>query len=233
MNKTNRKDFLKTSSMALASSFISRHLRGHEDEKEPEFDEAFMTQLLETNEVSVANYLKSIENSFGRQYYRNLSGGFAVLAAGYCHPKSSNFRSQNLLPGLQKTIDRLLALQYPNGTLDSGGNRKSPPDTAFLLESLCPAANILRSHHDFEELSGVKKKLDTFLLSAGEGLRTGGIHTPNHRLVVCSVLAQLYALFKDKKYLVRIGEWLAEGIYIDQDGQFPERSRNYAVVECK
>ena len=231
INKISRKAFLKTSTMALASTSISMHLYGNDDGQEGAIDEALMTRLLEANEVSVANYLKRIDHPPDRQYYRNLSGGFAVLAASYCHPESSNFRSENLLQALHQTIDMLLELQYPDGTLDSGGNRKSPPDTAFLLESLCPAANILKSHHDFQELSGVKKELETFLLSAGEALRTGGIHTPNHRWVVCSVLAQLNALFKDKKYLDRIDHWLAEGIYINQDGQFPERSRNYSVVE--
>lgn len=227
----NRKIFLKTSALGLASAFVSMHVYGREEDKAHAIDEALMTQLLEANEVAVAKYLKSIGKPPERQYYRNLSGGFAVVAASYCHPKSSSFRSKNLLPALQQTIDKLRELQYPNGTLDSGGNRKSPPDTAFLLEPLCCAANILRSQDDFEELSGVKKTLETFLVDAGEGIRTGGIHTPNHRWVVCSVLAQLYALFKDKKYLDRIDEWLAEGIYLNQDGQFPERSRNYSVVE--
>lgn len=227
----NRKVFLKTSTVGLASAFISMHVYGNEEGKAHAVDEALIAQLLEASEVSVANYLKSIGNPLGRQYYRNLSGGFAVVAASYCHPKSSHFRSEDLLPALQQTIGKLQELQYPNGTLDSGGNRKSPPDTAFLLEPLCCAANILRSHNDFEELSGITKELDTFLLTAGEGLRTGGLHTPNHRWVVCSVLAQLYALFNNKKYLDRIDEWLAEGIYINQDGQFPERSRNYSVVE--
>lgn len=231
MSKVSRKEFLKTSTVALASAFLSMHVYGKEDNKAHAVDEALMTRLLEANEVSVAHYLQRIGNLPDRQYYRNLSGGFAVLAASYCHPKSSHFRSENLLSALQQTVDTLLALQYPNGTLDSAGNRKSPPDTAFLLEPLCCAANILRSHDDFEELSDVKKALETFLLLAGEGIRTGGIHTPNHRWVVSSVLAQLYALFKDKKYLDRIDEWLAEGIYMNQDGQFPERSRNYAVVE--
>ncbi|MCB9247528.1 MAG: hypothetical protein H6613_02825 [Ignavibacteriales bacterium] len=67
----------------------------------------------------------------------------------------------------------------------------------------------------------------------GEGIRKGGIHTPNHRWEVSSVLAQLYSLFKNEKYVERIDEWLAEGIYMNEDGNFPERSRNYSVVENK
>jgi hypothetical protein len=226
-----RNEFLKTSTLALASAFIPLHLSRKEDNNTGAEDEGLMEKLIEANETAVAKFLKSIEEIPDRQYYRNLSGGFAVLVAGYCHPKSSNFRSQNLLPALEKTIAKLLELQYPNGTLDSGGNRKSPPDTAFLLERLCPAATILRSHSDFEELKRINKDLDTFLLRAGEGIRTGGVHTPNHRWVVSSVLAQLSVLFDDKKYLERVDDWLGEGIYINQDGQFPERSRNYAVVE--
>lgn len=231
MTKMDRNEFLKTTSMALASAFIPLHFNGNRGGSALAADPALMKQLLEANEVAVTHYLNRVEDLPDRQHYRNLSGGFAVLAASYCHPKSSNFRSLNLLAALQQTLAKLMELQYPNGTLDSGGNRKSPPDTAFLLESLCTAANILKRHDSFEELSEVNSALDTFLLNAGEGLKTGGIHTPNHRWVVSSVLAQLYALFNDKKYLERVDEWLAEGIYINQDGQFPERSRNYSVVE--
>ena len=163
-------------------------------------------------------------------YYRYLSGSVANLSAAYCHPKSAFFKSGQILPVFEAAIKKLTALQYADGTLDSGGNRHSAPDTAFLLESLCSAAFILQEH-DFAELADVKKQLEQFLRKAGEGLRTGGVHTPNHRWVVCAMLAKLYSLYKDQKYLDRIEQWLAEGVYIDADGQYPERSRNYAVVE--
>jgi hypothetical protein len=72
--------------------------------------------------------------------------------------------------------------------------------------------------------------LTKFLLTAAEALITGGIHTPNHRWVVCSALARINSLFPAAKYVNRIDEWLSEGIDIDADGQFAERSPNYARV---
>ena len=230
MKKITRKDFLKTNALALASAFAPKTLLGQIMEQESDRDEPLIIRLVKGNDRSVENYLNLMNRAQQRQYYRYLSSPFAAFTAAYCHPESSYFKSKKLLLALEQTIEKLRTVQYPDGTLDSGGNRQSPPDTGFVLEALCPAANILNKQ-DFPELSNVKSELERFLLRAGEGIRTGGVHTPNHRWVVCSVLAQLYALFKDDKYVARIEEWLAEGIFINEDGQYPERSRNYSIVE--
>lgn len=230
MSKISRKEFLKTSGLVLAAPFVPVNVFSRSGQQQASTDDALLARMVEANDKSIASLLEMINQPQQRQYYRNLSGGFANLTAGYCNSKSSYYKSKEIVPALETMIRKLLELQYPNGTLDSGGNRLSPPDTAFLLEALCPAAKIL-NQHEFAELSNAKRELEKFLRNAGEGLRTGGVHTPNHRWVVCSVLAQLYAIFKDKAYLDRIEQWLAEGIYINEDGQFPERSRNYARVE--
>ena len=77
---------------------------------------------------------------------------------------------------------------------------------------------------DDPHLRKTSDTLTKFLLAAGEALVTGGVHTPNHRWVVCSALARINSLFPDSKYVNRIDDWLGEGIYQDADGQFEERS---------
>lgn len=230
MKKMSREDFLKTSSLALATVLVPGNLISFVDDKKPQLDEKLIIRLIKGNDSTVEKLLQQQNETQQRQYYRNLSGPFANLTAAFCNDKSTYFKSSNVIESLELIIDKLLKLQYPNGTLDSAGNRQSPPDTAFLLESLCPAAKIINLYN-FDELKNVKSKLDKFLINAGEGIKNGGVHTPNHRWEIASVLAQLYSIFKDQKYLDRINEWMDEGIFIDADDNYPERSRNYAIVE--
>ena len=161
---------------------------------------------------------------------RPFSDAFAAFTAGYCHPQSRHYQSAEVLEKMEEILDKFMVAQHPDGTMDSGGNRMSPPDTAFYLEKMCPAASVLRKT-GISETGEVQRKLDQFLLQAGQAIRTGGIHTPNHRWVVASVLAHLFTLYEDERYLQRMEEWLADGIYINEDGNYPERSRNYSIVE--
>ena len=230
MKKISRSNFLKTTSLALAATFTPKKIFGENNNDGAIIDESMIARLVKANDKSVEKILKEPNEPQKYQNYRKLSSSFSFLAAAYCHQKSFYFKSKEVLNGLDQKIEKLFSFQYPNGTLDAGGNRQSPPDTAFVLEHLCASAEIF-DKNNFQEIVQINKKLKQFLINAGEGIRTGGVHTPNHRWEISSILAQMYSLFKDQKYIERIDEWLAEGIYINEDGNYPERSRGYSIVE--
>jgi hypothetical protein len=123
----------------------------------------------------------------------------------------------------------LLSAQSADGTVNAG-NLESPPDTAFVMEILCPANIILLKEKD-EKLITVLDGLKNVITRSGDALSKGGVHTPNHRWVICSALSQINFLYPDKKYTSRIADWLDEGVFIDSDGHFPERSGTYSSVE--
>ena len=102
-------------------------------------------------------------------------------------------------------------------------NFHSTPDTGFMVKRLAPIVVILE-RSDWSAFEGLILKLRTFINRAGEALTVGGIHTPNHRWVVSAALAWVNRLSADPKYVKRIDEWLREGIDIDPDGQFNEKS---------
>ncbi|WP_163712994.1 hypothetical protein [Mangrovibacterium lignilyticum] len=191
-----------------------------------EFDHELYQRLIQANDQTVSNLLnKGIQ----KDNPRSLSVQFGILTASFCTIGADYFNSEAVFQRLMKIMGYLLDAQRANGTVDAGGNKQSPPDTAFLIDNLGPAAKVLANRNS-EESMLLKKRLDDFLLSAGEALITGGIHTPNHRWVTSSALAHLYQIYGDNRYKERIEEWLSEGIYIDEDGQYPERSRIYSKV---
>ncbi|HYZ86831.1 MAG TPA: hypothetical protein VE621_20615 [Bryobacteraceae bacterium] len=150
-----------------------------------------------------------------------LSGILETLATAFVYPQSKHYKSNEVFARMQMASETLLRETSADGNIDNPvTNWNSPPDTAFAVRSLASGA-ILARRAGNREASAL---LEPWLRKAGASLARGGIHTPNHRWVVCAALAQVHELFSEPSYLKRIDQWLAEGIDIDEDGQYDERS---------
>lgn len=184
--------------------------------------DSYYETLVKANDVHLPSVIERVKGSAGRFNVRGIGEAMDSLAGAYCAPESSYFQSPTILAILGEAGDKLLAAQHADGTIDSG-NLNSPPDTGFVVQTVCTALAVLR-RMNLPQLSSINSTLGKFVLAAGDALTTGGIHTPNHRWVVSSALAQVHSLFPSAKYVERIDDWLGEGIYCDVDGQFCERS---------
>lgn len=192
-------------------------------------NDAAVRTLLQSQVTDPASpHRGSVPDQFGLHSVGSASGVIESLAAAFVHPRSAFHRSAELLERIRSAAGFLERSQSPQGNIDLlTTNFNSPPDTGFVVHNVATAAAIGR-RHGAEEIATV---LRTFLVRAGAGMAEGGVHTPNHRWVICSALAQINGLFPDPRYLRRMDEWLAEGIDIDRDGQYTERSTlTYNVV---
>jgi hypothetical protein len=218
--------FIRIGSMAAASPFIAHAtpfaVTGNN------VDDALLNRLIIANDHEVKKILaKAAQGTL--IFSRNLAHEIATLVASFCNKQSEYHHQSVLLDQLALHINFMSNAQSEDGTVNAG-NIESPPDTAFLIEILCPALLVL-SKEDLPDTKPLIATLSRFILKAGNGLLTGGVHTPNHRWVVCSALAQINSLFPDSRYVSRIDAWLAEGVYCDSDGHYSERSAIYSAVE--
>jgi hypothetical protein len=234
MKPISRGEFIRLSGLTLAGALVSDvifandMLLNHNEGKE---DIQLMKKLILNNDAKVKSILngKPIDPTIRISNFRAIASGVTVMTASISNPKSEYYKSGLVAEKLHQAIGILLKEQYADGTLDAGGNRQSPPDTAFVLEYICPAA-VLLNRDKQKNLAEVRDKIKRFILNAGEAMITGGVHTPNHRWVICAALASINSLYPDERYIKRIDEWLAEGIYINEDGHYAERSGVYSAV---
>ncbi len=146
------------------------------------------------------------------------------MACALSCPESGYYRSTELLRELELALGYLLTVQHTDGTLDLlSTNFHSTPDTGFIVKRLVPAYTLLEQSQT-PGVTPILATFKTFLQRAGEALIAGGIHTPNHRWVVSAALTKLHERWPDVRYTNRIGQWLAEQIDMDADGQYNERS---------
>ncbi len=127
-----------------------------------------------------------------------------------------------------RALTALRGQQAADGLFTTGDNLASPPDTSFTVNGLCRLLRVIDAH-PHPDLAPVRDAAATIVRATSGALVRGGVHTPNHRWEISCALVQLWRLFGDRACLDRAHQWLAEGIDLQPDGLFSERSPNYAV----
>jgi len=195
-----------------------------------------LEQLIKLNDESIPKALSKQLTGKNNPYYGTVYDGDSILSpigtagliqtlmCGYVSRESKYYHSKEILDRMTLAAKALLNLQHADGTIDLlQTNFHSTPDLAFTIYPLALSYSILLQHKqsNFQQLPALMKE---YLLKAGNALSVGGIHTPNHRWVVCGALAWLNHFFPNPMYRARVEQWLTERIDLDPDGQYQERS---------
>ena len=196
----------------------------------------WLKQMISNNDLSLNNILlRFVGDKSAITYGAVLDGNematahsiTSFLKTGICalvSPESEFYNDEKLREKLALSCHFFLGLQNEDGTIDLvSTNFHSTPDTGFIVKWLAPVWRLL-AHSEVSQKQLILDPLKKFLIHAGEALKIGGIHTPNHRWVVSSALAELYKIKPDEAYRLRAEEWLSEQIDLDEDGQFEEKS---------
>lgn len=196
-------------------------------------DSPLLATAIRRHDEGVDQLLTRQTNDPKSRWFGGLADGFGLhhggsamgMMEGYCtalaQPKSRHYGSKTVFEALRRAGTFLDRHSNPGGSINSLiTNFNSPPDTAFGVRALALGALMLKRAGNTEVLAYLRPHLER----AGRALAEGGIHTPNHRWIMCSSLAQLNEVLPDARYVRRIDQWLAEGIDIDEDAQFTERS---------
>ena len=228
-----RRTFTKLSGSGLL--FPSLKIQGNLILGKTEVEE-LVSELIKENDSRIPDMLARQERDEKSKWYGGIridtevfypghaAGYIKNLSCSYVSEESEYYQSTELLNAMTLASEYLLNAQYDDGNIDlPSTNFHSPPDTAFVVEPLCIAYSLL-SGLNTDDASKLLENLKRFLIESGKALIVGGIHTANHRWVVCMALSRLNQLFPNPSYLDRIDQWLAEKIDIDPDGQYAERS---------
>jgi hypothetical protein len=186
---------------------------------------------LQISDPAHAEYGALVSPDFGMTSGQ-LAGGFItgcayrLLTAMALGDEPRIAQAHALLPAALLAADAMLAAQRPSGLLDLlSVNYDSSPDTGFTVQQLCTVCELARAHAAADpEWLLLLGKVEQFIRRAVVGMMDGGFHTPNHRWVIASALVQAARLFPDLDVRRTVDAYLAEGVDLDAEGFFIERS---------
>ena len=224
-------------STPLVPFFISSGWGNNPPEQtlEPE-KPGWLVKMIQLNDERVASHRKQRVTDKTNPAFGGILDGYEIahahgvtsfLQSGICalvSKESALYKNKTLTGELVLAAKYLQKLQHPDGTIDLfSTNFHSTPDLGFIVKWLAPVYRLL-NQSSVPGKKALLQPLAEFLQSSGKALIVGGIHTPNHRWVICSALANLYAIWPEPVYRQRAETWLKEGIDMDPDGQYEEKS---------
>ncbi len=121
--------------------------------------------------------------------------------------------------------------QRPDGCFDlTPCNYASPPDTAFMVNAMLNGWWLLEKCRA-EAADFIRGPMYALIDSASRGIAGGGFHTPNHRWAIAACLLNCEKITGNADLGRRAMQYLQEGLDINADGEFAERSAgNYNQV---
>ncbi len=99
----------------------------------------FYARLVDANERAVQGVLRELGS--GQTQWPNIrrvGAHMEALTAAFCAPESSRHNNAELIGPMEKISSILVAAQHSDGTIDAG-NLHSPPDTGFVVQTVCRA----------------------------------------------------------------------------------------------
>ena len=152
----------------------------------------------------------------------------AVASLGYAYllSESRHYRSEEFLQRILLAAAFARRHRNPSGCFDLlTTNFDSAPDTAFVVQAIAPVVFAARQQAtDDEGATAIADALGELIQTAALGMVAGGFHTPNHRWVLVAALAQAQALYPELEVSATVDAYLGEGIDINADGEYSERS---------
>ena len=207
---------------------IMKHLAEMMASHDAQIDHLIAAQITDEQHQDFGGFLRS------ESYHvepRESGFGLSVLIEGYICKESRHFHGAAVAQAIRNVLVYMERHQRPDGCFDlSGCNFASPPDTAFMINSVFNAWWLMEKRCD-EQTEWLKAPVLHFIETCAEGIAAGGFHTPNHRWAISACLKCAAKATGRKEFSDRADQYLAEGLDINEDGEFAERSAgNYNQV---
>ena len=153
------------------------------------------------------------------------------MVAAYVTEGSRWYLNGALKAAIRRDLAYMERHQRPDGCFDlSSCNYASPPDTAFMVNAMLNGWWLLE-RCGADGLDEIKKPMYALIDSASRGIAAGGFHTPNHRWAIAACLKCCEKITGNRALGQRADQYLREGLDINADGEFAERSAgNYNQV---